>query len=185
MTINIKFSLLIIMFFLLFSCQKYANKEHSYILFFYPDSSSVSKPFNNDSILITYYGKDSIIVKNYYHGNYYQNIFFQKNGSFAEKRFVANFPEQIFEIDTILTLTKKDTSFVYHSNRDNFIVTLVDLSLFDSRYTISKERKKYKTIKQSLVDTTYKEIFFYDKDYNIYKFINTWKGNKCVYVKKK
>lgn len=64
------------------------------------------------------------------------------------------------------------------------MVTLIDISLFDSQYNIAKEGNNYKSIKQSLIDTTYKEIIFYDKDYRIYKYINTWKGEKCVYMKK-
>jgi hypothetical protein len=171
-----------VIFFCLFSCGEKQTK--SYLLLYDTESSSMGKPFFRDSILITYYDKDSIIIKNYYNGDYYQNIYFWDENSYAEKRFITNYPEQIFEIDTILTFTNKDTTFLYLSNRDNFIVTLVDLSLCNSKYIIMQEKKGYKMIKQSTIDTTYTETFFYDDNYNICKFINTWQGNKCVYVRK-
>ncbi|GHT00795.1 hypothetical protein FACS189421_13230 [Bacteroidia bacterium] len=131
-----------------------------------------------------YYDKDSILIKNYYNGHYYQNVYFNREDNFFEKRYVTNLPEDIFEVDTILSFSKKDTTFIYKSNRDDFIVTLIDLSLFNSHYIIQGENNNYTLIKQSLVDSTYKEIFFYDKNYHIYKYVNTWKDNKCVYVKK-
>jgi hypothetical protein len=148
------------------------------------ENSTIDKPFFSDSFLITNYNKDSIIIKNYYKGSYFQYTYFWKNNDFYEERHIVNYPEQIFEIDTILTFSHKDTAFLYHSNRDDFIVTLVDLSLFNSKYTILQDRKGYRTIKQSLVDTTYTEIFYYDQNYDIYKFVNTWRDNKCIYVRK-
>ncbi|BEG99243.1 hypothetical protein [Bacteroides sedimenti] len=157
------------------------KKEHRSVLVFDVDSSSCEKPFFRDSLLIIYYDEDSLLIKNFYKGNYYQNIYFNSDDAFFEKRFVSNLPENIFGIDTILTFSKKDTSFIYKSKRDDFLVTLIDVSLFDGKYSILRDGDNYKTIKQSMVDTTYKEIFFYDKDYRIYKFINTWKNMKCVY----
>jgi hypothetical protein len=95
---------------------------------------------------------------------------------------VANPFTDYLGIDTILTFAQKDTTFIYKSKRDDAIVLFVDLSLFDSKYTISKDGNNYKTVKQSLADSTYKEIIFYDKNYRIYKFINTWQGYECVYT---
>jgi hypothetical protein len=174
-----KYNLFII--FLLLSCNRQIEKEVTHVLSFDMNSSSVNKPFFRDSLVITYYKEDSILIKNYFNGNYYQNIYFNRNNVFFEKRYVSNPPAQIFEVDTILTFAKEDTSLIYKSRRDDFIVTLIDLSLIDGQYIIQGDGKNHKTIKQSLMDTTYKEIFFYDINYNIYKFINTWKNDQCVY----
>lgn len=157
------------------------KKEHRSVLLFDVDSSSCEKPFFRDSLLIIYYGEDSLLVKNFFKGTYYENIFFNSGDIFFEKRFVSNLPENIFGIDTILTFSKRDSSFIYKSKNYHFLVTLIDVSYYDSKYTIQIDGGTYKTTKQSMVDTTYKEIFFYDKDYRIYKFINTWKNMKCVY----
>jgi hypothetical protein len=181
---NIKYFLLFAISLLILSCNRQSKKEVIDILVFDAINSSVDAPFFRDSLVITYYKADSILIKNYFKGNYYQNIYCNNENAFWERRFVSNLPENIFEIDSILTFSKCDTSFFYKSRRDDFLVTLVDLALFDGKYTIQKEDNNYKTIKQSMTDTTYKEIFFYDKNYNIYKYINTWKENKCVYVKK-
>ncbi len=86
-------------------------------------------------------------------------------------------------MDTILSFYKSDTTFVYHSAFD-FILLVFYYSYADCQYKILKEKNAYKSIKTSLIDTTYREIFYYDKDYYIYKFINTYKDNYCVYVKK-
>ncbi|MDR0575279.1 MAG: hypothetical protein LBG96_14885 [Tannerella sp.] len=183
MNTSSKYILFIISFiFLLQSCNRQIEKEITCALSFDPNNSSVNKPFFRDSILITYYKKDSILIKNYFNGTYYQNIYFNCGNKFFEKRYVSDLPSQIFEIDTVLTFAKEDTFLIYKSKRDDFIVTLIDLSLIDGRYIIQKDGNNYKTIKQSLIDTTYKEIFFYDKNYRIYKFVNTWKNNNSVYI---
>lgn len=181
--INKYFVLLLLIMFFLFSCSN-KKRNFTYTLLYDIENSTVEKPFFRDSILIIYYGKDSILMKNYYQGEYFQNIYFNDKNTYSEKRYVSNFPEQIFETDTILTFSHEDTTFLYYSNRDDFIVTLVDLSLFNSKYVILQDEKGYRTIKQSLVDSTYNEIYYYDRNYNVYKFVNTWKDNECVYVRK-
>lgn len=184
MNASVKCFYLIIILFLI-SCNKCSqDKIISNVLIFDANSSSQNKPFFRDSLFVTYYKFDSIIIKNYFNGDYYQNVFLNQEKCFFENRYVSNLPEGIFKTDTILTFAKMDTTFVYKSRRDDFIVTFVDLSLFDCQYFIEKIGKEYVTTKQSLIDSTYKEIFFYNKDYQIYKFINTWKDSKCVYVKK-
>jgi len=180
----LRFKLLIILSILIFSCNKNEEKEVLYSLLFDAENSSISEPFFRDSILVVN-REDSIIIKNYYGENHYQNIYLKCNSEFFEKRYVSNLPEHFFGIDTIITFAQKDTSFVYKSKRDDFIVTLIDLSLFNSYYIIQRNGNNYMTIKQSCVDTTYKEMFYYDKDYNIYKFINTWNGDTIVYLTKK
>lgn len=178
-----KYLLFFLILFLILSCN-IKNKEYTSTLCFDPVNSTIDKPFFQDSIKTTYYANDSIVIKNYYKNSYYESLYFNSNDSFFEKRFVSNLLANFFGIDTIFTFSTKDTTFIYKSKRDDFIVTLIDLSLFDSKYNIAKEGNSYKTIKQSLIDTTYKEIFFYDEHYRIYKYINTWKGDRCIYVKK-
>ena len=147
---------IILMFLFMCSCNKHISNQYSYVLSFNPDSSTIKKPFFRDSLLITNYGSDSILIKNYFDNHFYQNVFNKRDDCFYEKRLVSNLPENYFGIDSIITFKKKDTTLIYRTKRDNFLVTLVDLSLFDSQYIISREGMNYKTIKQSLVDTTYK-----------------------------
>ncbi|GHT70539.1 hypothetical protein FACS1894155_12880 [Bacteroidia bacterium] len=94
-----------------------------------------------------------------------------------------NNSKNIFSTVVGFFLPRKDTSFVYKSAY-NFIPIVQSYSYADCQYNIRKVGDEYRSIKKSLIDTTYKEIFFYDKDYRIYKFINTWKDNRYVYVKK-
>lgn len=183
---NIIYLLSILFFVFSLSCsKKQKNKMYAYTLYFDTISSTISKPFFKDSINIMCYGHDSIVMKSYYKENFYENVYFYRNNNLFEKRYISNQPGNYFGIDTILTFSiTKDTTFIYKSKRDDFMVTLIDISLFNSKYSIVKNSNNYKSIKQSLIDTTYKEIIFYDKNYNIYKYVNTWKENRCVYTKK-
>jgi len=184
MVTNIKYIFIVILSFLFFSCNKQRDKELSYILLFNPESSNViEKSLILDSILIKNYSNDSILFSKYSNGRYIESFYFNSNGEFWEERIKGNDYGKFLGIDSILTFSKKDTTFMYKSVRE-FIVLVPELSLASCKYSILKEGNEFKTIKQSLVDTTYKEFFYYDKDYRIYKFVNTWKDNTCVYVKK-
>jgi hypothetical protein len=135
-----------------------------------------------DSIVINYYSRDSILLLKYYDGDYTLYRYFYKDNEVFEKRIKENLWDGFLGIDSILTFSKKDTLFLYRYNL--FIVMVTDYGYADCIYTIKQERNEYMTIKQSTIDTTYKEILFYDKNYNIYKFVNTWKNNRYIYVKK-
>ena len=174
----------VIILFCLFACNKQTNKELTYTLSLDTILSSTNESFFRDSITITYYGKDSILIKNYDNRYILENLYLNFNNVFYEKRWVYNPIIDYSGIDTILTFTQKDTTFIYKSKRDDFIVTFVDITFFDSKYTIVKDGNDYKTIKQSLADSTYTEIIFYDKDYHIYKFISTYRDDTCVFVEK-
>ena len=176
------FFLVIIAISFLFCCNKNNVKEkHVTLLLDIKNSQCNDDRFLIDSINIEY--SDSLRMF-FSTGDYkHLKVFHKgKNGIYEiRKRF--NEEIECFGTDTILTFYKSDTIFLYHS-AFNFVPIVFYYGFADCKYELLKENDTYKTIKQSLIDTTYKEIFFYDKDYKIYKFINTWKDNECVYVKK-
>ena len=179
-----KFLLIITSISLLFCCNKNNNYEkHVTLLLDTIDSNYSDERFLIDSINIEF--TDSISV--FFNTGDYTNlrVFYKhKNGMYEiRERFNEKPDSEYLGIDTILTFYKSDTTFIYHSAFD-FIPLVFYYSFADCKYEMLKENDTYKTIKQSLIDTTYREIYYYDKYYNIYKYINTWKDNNCVYVKK-
>ena len=166
------------------SCNNKLSKETSYVLYYEPDSSHVlKKSLIRDSIIIEYYQKDSMLFLKYSNGDYKENLFFLHNGNLVERHYRGNDFGEILGIDSIITFSTKDTSFFYKSALE-FIPIVLAYSFADCRYIIKKQGEEYVTVKQSTIDTTYKEIFFYDKDFNIHKYINTYKDNYCVYIRK-
>lgn len=176
------------------SCEK---KDSSDIIFGkveFSYDSIVSKlndeMFKYDSLFIERARQDSLVIIRYLGGDGYYNYipFSLIDNVFYEKRIT---PQEIEEGETetsiisIPTFMQKDTSFTYFPEDDFFPVFVVDLSFDKSKYIIERDNDGFTTTKQSLVDTTYKEIYYYDRNYNIYKFVNTWKDNKCVYIRKK
>ena len=169
---------------LIYSCNKQDNQFNKTALYFDSTiSHAQEETLIRDSIVIQYYANDSILLLKYSNGNYKRSHFFNINDVFLERRMRTTEVGEFLGIDSILSFSKIDTIFEYKSAR-RFIPTVQDYSYADCIYKIQHEGNEYMTIKQSVIDTTYKEVFFYDKDYNIYKFVNTWKDNKCVYVKK-
>ena len=144
--------------------------------------------FKYDSLFIERIRKDSLVITRYLGGDGFHNIipFSNKNGVFYEERQI---PQLIIEGETetstilIPTFSLKDTIFTYVPKDDFFPVFIVDLSFDKTKYEIRKDKGGFTTFKQSLIDTTYTETYFYDDKFNIYKFINTWQDNKCVYVR--
>jgi len=145
--------------------------------------------FKYDSFFINRITRDSMIITRYLGGEgyYFHTTFSLKNHLFYENRQI---PQSIIEGETetsiifIPTFMQKDTNFFY-TPKDEFIAFFVnDLGFDKCNYQIKKNNNEFITIKQSLTDTTYFEIYYYDKYFNIYKYINTWKDNKCVYMRK-
>ena len=173
------------------SCHKKESSEMilGKTVFFYDSIASnlTEEKFKYDSLFIERIGKDSLIVTRYLGGDgFYNSISFSnKNGTFYEERVT---PHEIIEGETeisivlIPTFSLKDTTFTYIPEDDFFSAFVVDLSFDKTKYKIRKDKGGFTTLKQSLVDTTYTETYFYDDKFNIYKFINTWQDNKCVYV---
>jgi hypothetical protein len=160
------------------------NENKTIVLNFEAELSSVyEKSLIRDSIVVQVYSNDSILLLKYSNGDYKQSRYFNMNDAFFERRISVTEVGKFVRIDSILTFSKKDTVFKYGSAR-KFIPFVQDYSFADCIYSIKHEGNEYKTIKQSAIDTTYKEIFFYDHNYHIYKYVNMWKDNKCVYVKK-
>ena len=185
MSINNKisyFSLLILAVFQ-FSCtNRHDGEPVINTLRFDAASSTNDKPFFRDSLVITYFQDDSLVVSLYDNSIFHVDCYYYRfDNMLFEERYVSNLPKSYFGVDMILSFCTHDTTFLYKSKRDDMIVTLIDLSFHSSRYTIVKEGKWYKTIKQSLIDTTYSEIFYYDKDFRINKFLTSWRGDTSVY----
>ena len=83
--------------------------------------------------------------------------------------------------DSILTLSKKDTSFV-HYNSYLKPGPIIFFSFCNSKYIIKKiDERTFLSIKQSLIDTTYFEKIYYDDKYHIYKFEYSFQKNKVIY----
>jgi hypothetical protein len=57
----------------------------------------------------------------------------------------------------------------------------MDLSLGDARYKIEKRKNTYVSSRTSTIDSTYKEEYYYDSNFNITKFIVKYGGNICIY----
>jgi hypothetical protein len=193
MKLHLILGVLVLVYVITTSCSKQDSFEMitgKTILFYDSDSSKLTDiEFKYDSLVVERISKDSMTITRYLGGEgyYYHSNFSLKNDVFYENRIV---PQLIIEGETetkvifIPTFSLKDTIFNYTPEDDFTSVFVMDLSFDKCIYQIEKKNNKVLTIKKSLVDTTYKEIFFYDKDYNIYKYINTWQNNKCVYVKK-
>jgi len=153
------------------------------------NSKLVNHEFKYDSLFINRIGKDSMIITRYLGGEgyYFYSTFSFKNPYFCENRLI---PQLIIEGETetsiifIPTFMQRDTIFTYIPE-DDFVAFFVnDLGFGKCKYQIKKNNDEFLTIKQSLIDTTYHETYYYDRHYNIYKYINAWKDNQCVYVRK-
>ena len=167
------------------SCNNKLSKETSYVLYYEPDSSHVTeKRMIGDSIVIKKNSQDSILISTHISNmTVYESLYFRIGNNLWEKRYRYNDFGEFLKIDSIPTFFLNDTSFIYKSAIDFFPVVRT-YSYADCRYIIKKQGEEYVTVKQSTIDTTYKEIFFYDKDFNIHKYINTYKDNYCVYIRK-
>ena len=170
-----------------FSC---FSQEKKTILLFVPEESRISHTdYRLDSIIIIPHPHncDSIIFRQYdKYGIFNVNVFFKKNDSMYEIRNIFTtdeIPGKLLGHDYIRAFTRKDTTFFYKSKMD-LMSAGMGLSVDDSNYTIKKLKDGYETIKQSAIDTTFREIYFYDKDYNIYKYILTQNCDMYVYAKK-
>ena len=182
--VKLNYFLVITILSCLLYCNNHNGNEKHIVLFLDSKNSNYTdERFLIDSINIEY--GDSVSMFFNTGGDTTLRVFHEyKNGLYEIRERFNEIPDREYlGIDTILSFSKLDTTFIYHSAFD-FIPLVFYYSFADCKYEISKEKNVYKTIKTSLLDTTYKEIFFYDKDYHIYKFINTYKDNYCVYIKK-
>ena len=178
------FILFFITFLFIFSCNSFEKKDEFYYLYYSPENSTRENSFSWDSMFIEKYKMDSIIIKRYYRESYYFRFYFYQDGSFYERRKVTNIHTGYNSMDTLLMFSKKDTTYKYHSKREDFITNLISLSVFHGKYTIQNDKGIYFSQMQSMYDTTYSEFYYYDRNYKIYKFVNTLLADTCVYLRK-
>lgn len=154
------------------------------------NSKLVNQEFKYDSLFFDRIGKDSMTITRYLGGKgyYFYTTFSLREHLFYENRLI---PQVIMEEETetsiilIPTFMQKDTVFTYIPEDDFFAIFVNDLGFDKCKYQIIKNNNGFVTIKQSLTDTTYCESYYYDQYFNVYQYINTWKDNRCVYVREK
>jgi len=177
---NIKYFILYILFILFISCTEQVRINRQTFVLDSTNSTYTEPNFLIDSINIVY--GDSIKMFRHEGEQITESVFFRNDGSIYElrERF-SEIPDETFGVDTILTFGKKDTTFVYKSAFD-FIPIVFYYSLADNEYKITKEGDLFVTVKQSLSDSTYSEKYYYDENFNIKKFVNTYQDNTCIYI---
>ena len=120
---------------------------------------------------------DSIVINREIGKRHFSNVFPIINNSVFDYRYSNSLDKK--DIDTLLFFSKKDTifdwrcqiefPFVFGLNRSSTKVIIKKLST-----------NFFSTTLQSLQDTTYKEIYYYDEKYNIVKFEYFYKHNKIT-----
>ena len=183
---SIFFILAILSITMLFSCEK---QEKKIVLLLSPEESVIGleEGYKLDSIIIRPYNGDTIVLLQYnINGIFGVNHFFEQNDVLFEIKpifTVTEIPGKIIGHDNIMTFARKDTTFI-HRPKIRFFPG--GMGHFDAEcyYTIKQLKEGYVTIKQSAIDKTFRELYFYDNDYNVYKYILTLHYNMFVYNKK-
>jgi len=169
------------------SCKE--EKQNITLLLSKRESVINDKKIILDSIVINR-SKKHILIRQYRGaGDYLEIKFIKINNGFSEirKKFyglIENKTDKIkadlMPADTLPTFYKSDTIFTYKSNR-NFYHSTMDLSLGDGEYKIEKTENTYISSKKSAIDSSFEELYYYDVNFNITKFIVKYRGNICVY----
>jgi hypothetical protein len=187
--ISMKYNYIILIILILgtISCKK--KQQNTMILLFSKESVINDKWYKLDSIVINK-SNSKILMRQYRGGgNYLEITFIRFNNGFSEirKRFYGLIRDEtdrvksnLMPIDTLPVLSKRDTDFTFSCNR-NFYHSTMDLSLGDARYKIEKRKNTYVSSRTSTIDSTYKEEYYYDSNFNITKFIVKYGGNICIY----
>jgi len=172
-----------ILCFMLFACNYQKPQNFSSILLLYDSalSSINSRPYNMayDSVAFDYYGKDSIIFRKEW-GHTSKRKYININNSYYEILEKYDMLDGFQGIDTVKTFSLCDTVFSY--NREGGTVLLIDFSRFSCTYKITYDGNVRITEKQSLEDETYKEYFYYDGNFRIFKYVEKVSQNVCVYT---
>lgn len=158
-------------------------KEYKITSFYLDERESkiINYPFTFDSIKVYY--DDSIVIRKYKSNNINETILKKNKIGMEEHRTINKdfFDDMYIRTDTLLILSNKDTSYTHYFITDNlYLVSSYSYTSCIYTFTMVDEWKR-KTVKQSLIDTTYSEIYYYDKNYQISSIINTWGDNTCVY----
>jgi hypothetical protein len=142
----------------------------------------VDSLFVYDSIVVEKRLDTITFAKYSNNGRPFVNKLCKYDGDFYEIRELPELMGSVISMrtDTLITLSKKDTSVINPYER--VYLAVWGLQYGSMNYKFTKESNIYKTVKQSLQDSTYFEIFYYNDKYQISKFINTWRNNKIVYI---
>jgi len=186
-TMIYRYIIIIILIFGTLSCKE---KLHKTTLFFSSKESVINNKKNIlDSIVISR-TESKILIRQYRgSGNYLEISLIRFNNGFSELRKKFNglvdtetdkIKTNLIPVDTLPTFYKIDTFFTYKSER-NFYHSIMDLSLGNARYKIKKNKDTFMFIKKSTIDSSYEEEYYYDKNFNIIKYIVKYRGNIYIY----
>lgn len=137
-----------------------------------------------DSIVVMY--TDSIQINRFLGKINHPLLLNIKNGNAYNYAFryenLIPASNMLIRVDTLLMFSNKDTIYesLFHVRNIPVVRAFSDASC---KITIqnSKNPGERMTIKQSLIDTTYEEIYYYNRVFFISKIINKWQDNICVY----
>ena len=165
-------------------------KQKNGTLLFSPDESFIDdKKMILDSIVIRKTERTILIRQYRGAGDYLEIKSVKINNGFAElrKKFYGNIENEtdainanLMPVDTLPIFNMSDTIFTYKSNRKYYFTT-IDLSLGDALYRIEKNENTYVSSRQSAIDNSYEEEYYYDMNFNIIKYVVKYRGNTCVY----
>jgi len=162
------------------SCSK--RDESNYNLYFdYRNSIVINKDFPFKNLMIHNYVDSIVLLKKYDESFILKYKYMLLNDGYFEIRKKGWEDDNSLGYDSILTLTKSDTTFVHYAS---YLQPgpIIFFSFCNSKYKIMKiDKKKFISIKQSLIDTTYFEKIYYDDKYHIYKFEYSYQKNMVIY----
>jgi hypothetical protein len=174
-----------VVIFCFLSCKE--KEKKTLLLFSQKESVICDQRFVLDSIIIIE-TKTTMLMRQYSgRGGYLESKYIKTNNSFSELRegFHGNIEEgksidKSIQIDTLPVFSINDTFFTYKSKR-KYYPTTIDLSLGDAQYKVAKQGNTYVSSRHSMIDSLYNEYYYYNKNFDIYKYIAKFRGNICVY----
>lgn len=175
-----KFNMLFICVFIFcISCIQ-LEKEQITLMIDFSESKIQDSRFAFDSVSFLY--NDSINIYYYLSYRSFNQVLNATNDKVYEViNTYDEISDELIKQDTLLYFSLKDTAYTY-LNENKRILTILDYRYASCKFYFKESENSWRmTIKQSLVDSTYKEIYFYDKNFRVNKFINTWQDNLCVY----
>jgi len=154
----------------LFSCNQntlYFNKETSNIL---------DESINYINKFTTEYSKDSIIINRFWDDIVKKNTYYIQNENVYSflKPMILEHSE-----DTVLFLSKNDTSFIWKQIEE--MPFIIGLNLSSSKIKIERKNDFCITELRSLIDTSYIEKYYYDLNYKIFQIEYHYKSNSYIY----
>jgi len=167
------------------SCKEQEKK--TILLFSQKESVISDQRFVLDSIIIIK-TKTTMSMRQYRgRGAYLEIEFIKTNNNFSElrERFrgliqVGKPIDKPVHVDTLPIFSINDTFFIYKSKRD-FYHSIIDLSLGDAQYKVVKQGDTYVSSRQSMIDSLYNEYYYYNKKFDITKYIVKYRKNLYVY----